>query len=247
MNLILFIIKFVISIVMDRCKFCNHGHKSEEHVCKFCKVVGDHAIIDCPDKTCRFCRNVNHTTEEHKCKICGVVGQHNNANCTAWLCKLCGVSGHKPKDHRVYCDRLKCKIYGDHIHTCIYCVGDHSTEQHQCSRCRDSGHDIRDHFKHAYCQYCQVIGHHEKDTHIHCKSCDFMYVNTNHFFCKSCGECSTREHQEKICEYCTACLVIDDHYESRCSKCYMRPGDLQKFSIESGIHIPTNMVHSLKK
>ncbi len=230
------------------CQFCNNSkHETKDHKCSFCGEVGGHNIKDCPNTKCKFCRYNprSHETKDHKCNMCGLTGLHAAFDCPQKKCKICGLTGHKPKDHT--CERKGCKLYSEHVHNCIYCDVLHTTEEHQCWRCKDFGHSDQDHFKKAYCIDCWVVGHHASDKHVKCEHCKYIYIETQHYWCNHCDACDTRKHEDALCEYCNGCLVVkwvrqcyecDNENELYCSKCFKRPGDLERYDVKYCTRVP---------
>jgi len=191
--------------------------------------------------SCKFCQLTNHKTEYHICGICKEVGIHSAKDCTVKRCSKCGKTGHTIEDHT--CQRQYCVDITPHVHTCIYCFEDHTTENHECRLCRDKGHSIEDHWINTYCEECKVKGHHKSDKHVECNHCNYVYICSTHFWCGKCNMCSILEHLSQTCQYCDGCLV-DGSYDLTtdifCSKCYKRPDDVGRYDISKCIRVPKN-------
>lgn len=207
------------------CWYCKgHGkHTTENHMCRVCDQTGHSAKIHC-----RLCREIGHSIEDH--------------------CLRCKKIGHKESDHN--CSFRQCKIYEDHTHPCEYCLEDHTTNEHKCW-CGQYGHGSKDHKEKCYCINCEVIGHINSDLHYECKYCDFTIIFKEHFWCEACKSCNYKKH-ENFCEYCNGCMALDDVYGYdqdegiRCTKCYRRPGDLEKHDVTKGVRIPRKPNNSEK-
>lgn len=239
------------------CDFCAlDNHNTKEHLCRICRIPGQHSSKDCPTKPCKFCKCDNHSSKEHLCKTCDMSGDHSAMNCPQKTCRSCGIVGHERQNHCRICNGLGhsqkdhkcrligCRLYEEHVHKCKYCIHDHTTEEHKCYKCGDLGHSGEDHDEKVFCGKCNLKGHSINDVHFECTKCQYVIIGNIHYFCDKCNVCSYKRHQGP-CKYCNGCLVPDDLYsyeqdegDLRCSKCYKRPGDLEKHDVMNGLRIP---------
>ena len=136
---------------------------------------------------CNICGFTGHKTENHRCAVCGKVGIHS----AKIHCKKCGSLDHDIGSH---CStHNQCQIIGQHTHSCKYCLGIHTTDEHICEfiECKQKGHSSIYHNIECVCNKCQVKGHLESYLHYKCNNCNSTILYQGHIKCETCGGCQS--------------------------------------------------------